>query len=511
MHLKVAFKRLVSLVNYLLERKVLVIALSYIITQALFHAFEWDGVIYFLLFSTLLLFKYRLAFLFVVFAILLCSVRNYYDLDTEKNIKEYVNSNYLEERVELEGYVAQEPIYQHEFARVIFKVEGEETFFVQSNIPRFPRLQVGQVCRIYGELVEPESFEEFDYKEFLRNRRIYYIMRYPFLDCSEERRGLVLKNKLMDFKRDVRLEVEQRMSEPQASLFLGVLFGERRVFEEEFDEALRVASITHIIVASGYNVSIIFLGINKVFFFVPKRPRTLLTIFLIWLYCILAGLSPSIIRATIMLSLTLLAVYYGVVSNINIIFFSSAFFFILIDPRILKEIGFLLSISATGALIYLTPVLDSWIQKVLSLTIPFDNLRNLLYKFLQNYFVPSLACTIFTMPIIAYSFQQISIVGVVTNILILPVLEYTLILGFITFFFNIFSEFISQILFLTIWAQLKYFELVVDFLGNLEFASHDVYITVPIIGVVYILLGILILFFSPVDGKNYYLSIQEDL
>lgn len=510
MRLAFAFKRLLSLFNYLLERKILVIALSYIVTQVLFHAFEWSGIFYFFLFSLLFLFKHRKVFLVILFAILLCSARNFYDLNTENNIREYVDANYLEERIEFEGYVAQEPIYQHEFARVIFKVEGEETFFVQSNIPRFPRLKVGQVCRIYGELVEPKSFDEFDYKAFLRNRRIYYIMRYPFLDCSEERRGFVLKNKLMDFKTGVRVEVEQRMSEPQASLFLGVLFGERRVFEEEFDEALRVASITHIIVASGYNVSIIFLGINKVFFFVPKRPRTLLTIFLIWLYCVLAGLSPSIIRATIMLSLTLLAVYYGVVSNINIIFFSSALLFILIDPRILREIGFLLSISATGALIYLTPVLDDWIQKVLSLTVPFDNLRNLIYKFLQNYFVPSLACTIFTMPIIAYSFQQISIVGVVTNILILPVLEYTLMLGLITFFVNLFSDFISQILFLTIWAQLKYFELVVDFLGNLDFASHDVYITIPIIGLVYILLGILILFFSPVDGKNYYLSIQED-
>jgi competence protein ComEC len=508
---KMIFKRLKSLFFYIAERKILLVALSYIFTQTVFHSFSWQGVGVLVIFSLVLIFKFRKILLLILLVIALCSLRNYYDLYIENNVKDYVESNYLNQRVELKGYVSEEPIYKHEFTRVIFKVDSQESFLVQTNTPRFPRLKVGQVCTIGGELIEPESFDEFDYKEFLRNRRIYYIVRYPILNCTEEREGFFLKNNLMDFKKKIRNEVESRLSEPQASLFLGVLFGEKRVFEEDFGEALRVASITHIIVASGYNVSIIFLGINKIFFFVPKRPRTLLTIFLIWVYCVLAGLSPSIIRASIMLSLTLFAVYYGVISNINIVFFASAFIFILIDPRIIKEIGFLLSISATGGLIYITPILDVYIQKFLDFTIPFEKLKNLIYKFLQNYLVPSLACTIITMPIIAYSFQKISIIGVVTNILILPVLEYTLILGFVSLFFNLFSSFISQILFLAIWAQLKYFELIVNFLGNLEYASYDVKITVLIVGVVYILIGILILKFSPVDGKNYYLNLQENL
>ncbi len=504
-------KRFKSLFLYVAERNLLLVSLSYILAQVFFHSFFWFGIGILLFSSFLLIFKHRKIFFIVFLVILFCFLRNYYDLYIEREIKDYVGGNYLEEYVELKGYVVEEPIYKHEYARVIFKIESEQNFLVQTNTSRFPRLQVGQVCTIAGTLVEPESFDEFDYREFLRNRRIYYIMRYPILNCSDERDGFFLKNLLMDFKREVRSEVETRFSEPQASLFLGVLFGEKRVFEEDFGEALRVASITHIIVASGYNVSIIFLGINKIFFFLPNRSRTLLAIFLIWLYCVLAGLSPSIIRASIMLTLTLLAVYYGVVSNINIIFFASAFFFIFIDPRIIKEIGFLLSISATGGLIYITPILDVYLKKILDFTIPFMKLRDLMYKFFQNYLVPSLACTIVTIPIIAFSFQKFSIIGVVTNILILPVLEYTLMLGFVALFFNFVSSSISQVLFLAIWAQLKYFELVVDFLGNLRYVSYEVDITVPIVGVIYLFLGILILIFSPADGKNYYLSLQEDL
>lgn len=504
------FKRLKSLFLYIVERKILLVALTYISSQLIFLLLSWIGLYLLIGLCFLFILKLKKIGAIVLLVVLFCLLRNYFDVYIESETKDYVERNYLNQHVELEGYVSREPVYKHEYARVVFKVEGERSFFVQANVPRFPRLKVGEVCIISGNLVEPSSPEEFDYKEYLRNKRIYYVIQYPVLNCTEKREGFFLKNILMDFKGKVRKEIEKRLSEPQASLFLGVLFGEKRVFEEDFKEALRVASITHIIVASGYNVSIIFLGINKIFFFISKRPRTLLTIFLIWIYCILAGLSPSIIRASIMLTLTLFAVYYGVVSNINIIFFTSACLFILIDPRIIKDIGFLLSISATGGLIYITPILDNLVQKFLEFTIPFEKLKNSIYKFLQNYFIPSLACTIITMPLIAYSFQKISLVGVVTNVLILPVLEYTLILGFVTLFFNLFSPFISQILFLTLWAQLKYFELIVVFLGSLNNVSHEVNITIPIVVTLYLILSILILIFSPLDAKNYYLNLQED-
>jgi competence protein ComEC len=505
------YKKVKSLIWYILERKFFLIILTYIFSQIVFIIFSWIGLFVIMGMTLLLSFKLRKGVLIILLAIALCGLRNYWDITIESEIRDYVEENYLEQSVELKGYVAKEPVYKNEYARVIFQIQDEKTFFLQANIPRFPRLKVGQVCRISGNLTEPMSSEEFDYKNYLKNKRIYYVIKYPVLECSEERAGFLLKNILMDFKGGIRGEVEKRLSEPQASLFLGVLFGEKRIFEEDFKEALRVASITHIIVASGYNVSIIFLGINKLFFFIPKKPRVLLTIFLIWIYCMLAGLSPSIIRASIMLTFSLIAAYYGVVSNINIVLFASAFIFILIDPRIVKDIGFLLSISATAGLIYITPILDDFIKKVLDFSVPFEKLKDSLYKFLQNYFIPSLACTIITMPLIAYSFQKISLVGVVTNVMILPVLEYTLILGFVTLFFNLFLPYISEILFLAIWAQLKYFELIVVFLGNLNHVSFETNINILIVGAIYIFLIFLILILYPVDARNYYLNLQEDL
>ncbi len=495
---------------YIIDRKILLVAVSYIIFHIVSLLFSWLGVLTLIGILAVGLFK-KPSILFLLIAVaLLCCIRNYYDVNTEDNIKEYVNVNYLDQNVELEGYVYTEPTYKHEYARVVFLVEGEENFLLQGNTSRFPRLNVGQVCTIKGQLVEPENFEDFNYKDYLRTRRIYYLVRYPELECSEERRGFYLKNVLMDFKGYVRGVVESKLPEPQASLFLGVLFGERRVFEDSFEDALRVASITHIIVASGYNVSIIYLGINKVFFFVPKRGRTLISIFLIWIYCALVGFTPSIIRASLMLSLTLIAVYYGTVSNVNIVFFTSAFFFIFLDPRIVNDFGFLLSISATGGLIYITPILDFWLERLLTAIVPVQSLKENLYKFLQNYFIPSLACTIITMPLIAFTFQQISIIGVVTNVMILPVLEYTLILGFFTLFFNYLFPMLSEFFFLTIWVHLKYFELVVEFLGNLQYASYEVSINVFIVVAIYFLFMFLISVFSPSDGRNYYLNLQEN-
>ncbi len=496
---------------YIIDRKALLISLTYILSHILFLYLSWLGLVLVLIVGLFLISKGFKVFILILIVVLICGARNYADLHTEQEVRDHVDEKYLDEYVELEGYVYSEPDYKHKYARVVFNVDdGYENFLVQGNVSRFPRLEVGQVCTIRGTLNEPESFNDFDYKAYLRDRRIYYLISYPELNCLDEKDGFWVMNYLMGFKNDVRSVVENRLHEPQASIFLGVLFGERRVFEDSFQEALQVASITHIIVASGYNVSIIYLGINRVFFFLPKRSRTLCTIFLIWVYCALVGFTPSIIRATLMLSLTLLAVYYGMVSNIHIIFFFSILIFIFIDPRIVSSFGFLLSVSATGGLIYITPIIDELLSRLLDAFVPLENLKNSIYKFLQNYCVPSMACTVVTIPIIAYGFQKISIVGVVTNMMILPVLEYTLMLGLVTIFLNYLFPLIVDFLFMTIWVQLKYFELVVSYLGSLDIVSYEIDMSISIVICIYILLCIFIIKFAPLDGRNYYLNIYEN-
>jgi hypothetical protein len=203
--------RLKGLLLYIAERKILVIALTYILGQSFFLAFSWLGLSAISFLSFFLFLKFRKIFCIVIIVIILCALRNYVDLYLENESRDFVEENYLNKNVGLEGYVYKEPIYKHDYARVVFKISGEKDFLLQANISRFPRLKVGQICKISGNVVEPHSDGDFDYKKYLQTKRIYYIAKYPFVQCYEEREGFFLKNFLADIKGKVRLEVEKKI------------------------------------------------------------------------------------------------------------------------------------------------------------------------------------------------------------------------------------------------------------------------------------------------------------
>ncbi len=109
------------------------------------------------------------------------------------------------------------------------------------------------------------------------------------------------------FGEKVRLGIH----EPSASLGMGYLTGQRRSLPAELDTALKLAGLTHIVVASGYNLTILVRAIKRLF---EKRSRYL-TVFLAALLIIsfmaITGLSPSMTRAGLVAGMSLAAWYFG--------------------------------------------------------------------------------------------------------------------------------------------------------------------------------------------------------
>ena len=115
-------KRFKSLALYVLERKILVIILTYIFSQVIYFSFSWIGVLVFLCLVILSALKLKKLVLLIILVIFACCLRNYIDIYLEEKTKNYVEKNYLNQHVELIGYVYKEPIYKHEYARIVFKV-----------------------------------------------------------------------------------------------------------------------------------------------------------------------------------------------------------------------------------------------------------------------------------------------------------------------------------------------------------------------------------------------------
>jgi ComEC/Rec2-related protein len=362
-----------------------------------------------------------------------------------------------------------------------------EILFRLSN---FPRYSIGDVLKICGTFDEPENFEDFDYKKFLMNKQVYGILEPG--SAEYVRRENSPKSRLYDFKKKLVEILEKNMTEPQVSLLAGILLGEDRVFTDEFEENVRKSGTSHIVAASGYNVTILILMTDRIFGFLDKRKRNLLSLLVIWCFCVMSGLSASIVRASIVGSLTLIGRLFGKYQSIHRSFIIGIFLFVFFSPTVIFDVGFQLSILATSGLIYLSPSIENFLE----------GKKVKIGETFKEYTLTTMSCTLSTMPVSISSFGTFSMVGILANTLILPVLESTMLWGFLGLIFSYIFKNISEIFFTVSFIQLKYFEIVVNKLGSLDFLVFEIDGTAKIVTVVITVLFLLFFILKNFPVKN---------
>ncbi|HNZ70902.1 MAG TPA: ComEC/Rec2 family competence protein, partial [Candidatus Dojkabacteria bacterium] len=263
------------------------------------------------------------------------------------------------------------------------------------------------------------------------------------------------------------------------------------------------------------NVNILLLGINSILAAVDKKIRSRVSIIVIWAYCILAGLSASIIRATIMASVAIIGSNIGknrITLNALLI---TVCIMMIINPFEIYNVGFLLSVGSTLALIVVLPSIEKTIINFRASNILSD------YKYSQNTIIlqnakrilgdistngtQTIACTLVVLPILIVTFKQVSISTVIANILILPLVELALLIGLIWILINslipslaIFITFIPTLICNLIASILK-------MVGDIEpVIINNANCILPLLIVVYtmILFVFVLIFYPTVYEKN---------
>ncbi len=398
-----------------------------------------------------------------------------------------------------DGVVVSEPAQKHSYQNLEVRllrggdIEPEISGDILIKVEKFQKFRVGDICKISGTLVEPKISENFDYKKFLKNREIYFLMEYPKMECDSFSKKYFLQRCLVDLKQEIIKNVEKYINEPQSSLFVGILMGEDRLFSQSFESNIRIAGISHIVAASGYNVTILLIVVNSFLRFLPKRIRICLSIMFIWCFCLLSGVSASIVRACIMASITLIGLLWGRKGSIHVVFFLCIFIFILFNPKIVFDVGFQLSCCATGGLIYLLPSITNALK---------INSRE---GFFVDTVLTTISCTITTLPISIFTFQTFSMWAVIANTLVLPVIESTMLFGVLGLVLS------NHFLMYVVNLQLKYVEIVVQLIGNSGVGYWDLVDGKWISIAIAVVVVLFCIYFYPVGGEdsNYYLKIYS--
>ncbi|MCA9327618.1 ComEC/Rec2 family competence protein, partial [Candidatus Saccharibacteria bacterium] len=216
-------------------------------------------------------------------------------------------------------------------------------------------------------------------------------------------------------------EVRAGIAEPQASLGIGYLLGQRRALPPELAQALVITGLTHVVVASGYNLTILVRLARRLFVKVSKYLATLSASVMILGFMAITGASPSMTRAGLVSGLSLAAWYYGRRFHPLVLLPFAAAITVLIDPAYAwNDLGWQLSFAAFAGVMILAPLLQRYFFG--------DKKAGTVRQILGE----TISASILTLPILVLAFGQFSNVAIITNLLVLPLVPLAMLLVFVT-------------------------------------------------------------------------------
>ncbi len=271
--------------------------------------------------------------------------------------------------------------------------------------------------------------------------------------------------------------VRQAIPEPEASLGIGYVAGQRRNLPEELDKSLRAAGLTHIVVASGYNLTILVEASRRLFAKVSKFMAAFCGGVLITGFIAVTGMSPSMSRAGLVAALGLLAWYYGRRFHPLVLLPLAAGVTLLINPAYgWGDLGWQLSFASFAGVLMVAPLLQRYFFGEKEPGI------------IRQIFGETLSAWLCTLPLIVLVFGEFSNVAILANILVLPLVPLAMILTFAAGIGALLMPQLASFIGLPAQAVLGYTTHVADYLGSLAWAQTTLTITPLVFAGYYILL-----------------------
>lgn len=214
--------------------------------------------------------------------------------------------------------------------------------------------------------------------------------------------------------------IRRAVPEPESSLGIGYLVGQRRALPADLVLALQIAGLTHVVVASGYNLTILVRLARRLFVKVSKYLSLLSATTMIVMFVAVTGISPSMSRAGLVALLSLLAWYYGRRFHPIVLLTVAIAATVIINPSYAwGDLGWQLSFSAFAGVMILAPLLQRYLFG--------DKKPGTIRQILGE----TISAQIVTAPILIMAFGQLSNVAIVANLLVLPLVPLAMFLTFI--------------------------------------------------------------------------------
>jgi len=360
--------------------------------------------------------------------------------------------NFYGQTLILKGRVLSSSLKQNS-SRIIFETDLGRILIVKRIYPEY---KYGDVLEVSGKVAEPEPYAGFDTKKYLAKDKIYSEMIFPEIKKVDTGKLGVLPA-LFWIREIFEKSLKNILPEPQASLADGMLLGREGVLPQDIIGAFRNTSTIHILVLSGYNITIVGNALLAFFgFFLPQVFAWSVSIFGILAFTLMTGAEPAAVRAAIMALIGLLALRTGRKALPALSLLWAAFFMILINPMYLRfDRGFQLSFMATLGLI----LLSGFFQKKLCVFPKFLGAREAA--------AASASAQLFVLPLLISWGNAVSIFSLPANILVVTAVPAVMLFGFLGALGGLIFPAIGQVLAGPAYLLITYQLFIVKFLAGL--------------------------------------------
>ena len=335
---------------------------------------------------------------------------------------------------------------------------GKSLIYVEKN-ENSKKLSYGDVLSVkanFSPIIKNGNPYEFDYKRYLK---IHDIHHQAYIDKSQweiiktgDKSLLYYTNLLRHYFDEIL--TKSSLNEKNKKVAKALLLGEKEYLDDELLRSYSSAGAMHVLAVSGLHVGIIMLILQ--FIFKPlkfnKNGAIFYTIIILtglWLYALITGFSPSVIRASIMFSFIVSGKNLQRETSIYQSILVSAFIILIFDPFSLFKVGFQLSYLAVIGIVYIQPKLY--------------RLYYFKYKlpdYIWKITTVSIAAQLATFPLGLYYFHQFPNLFLISNLIVIPSAIILLSLGCMYFAFHFISP-------------LKYvFEMIMDWV--ISFLNYSV-------------------------------------
>ncbi|MSP64563.1 MAG: DNA internalization-related competence protein ComEC/Rec2 [Bacteroidetes bacterium] len=444
-------------INYLRDKPAFIIAIIICIGVTIANLFPqiifWIGatvILLFLLLINIIFTKNKLFTSLLLLFLLISGAGTRHSLEKSYFSVNHI-SNYLQlnREVKIIGEIINDPVekkYNYSYLVNIKKIIIEtDTLLVGGNsvltlqkksFQKNKNINYGDVISIECLLEEPSRSRnpgEFSYRDYLSMHDVYGIIT-PVNNIIEVIEigspNIIFEKIIIPSRKFIKNVINFTMSSEESFVMKGLLLGDQAMISPEIKSSFINTGTIHVLAVSGSHIALIISVLYLLFGMIriPFKIKISVTILGIIFYMLLTGSTPSVVRASIMGIVVLTSQLLDRKTNLYNTLGVSALIILIWDTRQLFDAGFQLSYSAVFSMVFFYPRIKLFMEN----RIPKSLNKRKFTKQLILLFGITLAAQIGTIPITAGYFEKISIISLVANLVVVPLIAFVMTIGLIS-------------------------------------------------------------------------------